>query len=316
MILAIRAVEDHSRLIGILPFYRTTYGFGAPLSFSYIRPLGSDPNVTEVQTALILPGEEGVTMVAAEQYFADRFCVWDLLNWGAFPDGSGPPRRLLGRPVSSDRHPPVEMFLVRPPGSWDAFCGTLTRNTREAIRKAHNALKRDGLAAEFQVVEDAKEILALLPRFFDLHKRRAELNAVVSHPNLFARDHHREFLMGIVAAIGADGMVRRFVLRVRGEIVALRLGFVIMDTLYFYNSGFDPAYGKYSVMTRLVIEAFKWAIESGLATINLSSGRDRSKLRWNPEVVYYRSYSHVRPRWRSRVAWVVINSLAADRRVP
>jgi CelD/BcsL family acetyltransferase involved in cellulose biosynthesis len=307
--LMVLTVHDRNHLIGVLPLYRSTYGLGSTMGFRYVRPLGSDPNLTEVRTALILPGKETVALEAIGRHFAEHLSSWDLLNWSSFPDRVAPSPLLPGRPVSTARHPPVEMFLVNLPGSWEAFVAPLTRNTKEAIRRAHNALKRDGLDAEFQVVSAPEEILELLPQFLDLHGRRADLAGAVNHPNVFRPDHHQEFLAAIVESMGASGMVRLFTLKVAGRIVAARLAFIVKDTLYLYYSGFDPSYGKYSVSTRLVVESIKWAIQSGIATINLSSGRDRSKTRWGPEVVCYRNYSHVGPRWRSRAAVALINKV-------
>jgi CelD/BcsL family acetyltransferase involved in cellulose biosynthesis len=305
--LMIMLVRDGSCVIGALPLYKTTYGFRLGLGLRYVRPIGSDPNITEVRTALMLPGRESATLGEIGRYFIETSGSWDLLNWSSFPMGLAPPPQ--PGLFTTVRQPPVEMFLRHLPASWDDFVGPLTRNTKESIRRAHNALKRDGLEADFCVLEKADEILALLPRFLDLHGRRADLGGVASHPNVFGEDRHRDFLAWVIQAMSVEGMVRLFALRVRGEIVALRLGFVINDTLYLYYSGFDPAYAKYSVTTRLVVEAFKWAMRSGIATVNLSSGRDRSKTRWAPEVVSYQNYWQVAPRWRSRTAFAIIKRL-------
>jgi CelD/BcsL family acetyltransferase involved in cellulose biosynthesis len=305
----IMLVRDGSSLIGALPLYKTTYGFGLGLGLRYVRPIGSDPNITEIRTALMLPGREVAALGALGRYLLENSASWDLLNWSSFPEGVQPPP-LPGR-ISTDGQPPVEMFLLHLPKSWEELVAPLTRNTKESIRRAHNALKRDGLEAEFEVHEKADEVMALLPRFLDLHARRANLCGAVSHPDVFRPDPHRQFLSAIVAA---GGMARLFTLSVGGEIVAMRLAFVINDTLYLYYSGFDPAYAKYSVTTRLVVEALKWAIGSGIGTVNFGSGRDRSKTRWGPEVVRYLNYFHMGPRWRSRVAFSVRDSLRLLRR--
>ena len=52
--------------------------------------------------------------------------------------------------------------------------------------------------------------------------------------------------------------------RSRGQIVAMRLGFVVDDSLYLYYSGYDPLWARYSVMTTTVAEALKYAIACGL----------------------------------------------------
>jgi hypothetical protein len=85
--------------------------------------------------------------------------------------------------------------------------------------------------------------------------------------------------------------------------VAARIGFVIGDSLYLYYSGFDPAWGKYSVMTTTVAEAIKYAIDQGLATVNLSPGTDVSKTRWGARVVPVQGAMQVRSSWRSQIAY-------------
>jgi hypothetical protein len=50
-----------------------------------------------------------------------------------------------------------------------------------------------------------------------------------------------------------------------------------------------------------VAEAIKWAIEKGLKTINLSTGRDQSKLRWRPTEVPLIEAQWVAPSWRGAV---------------
>ena len=302
--------DDRGRLAGLFPLYRTTYGFGAAAGFQFVRPLGSDAGVTELRAPLVARGWEAAAIAAFEQYFAARPAAWDFINGCSLPpELAAVKTRLPGRLASLNSHPPTEAFVLHLPDSWGAFAAPLKRNTKEAIRKAHNALKRDGLEPEFDVVQEPAAILALLPRFFDLHHRRAAVKGVVPHPDVFSRRDHRAFLAGVVAGMDAEGAARMFVLRVRGEIVALRCGFLINGALYLYYSGFDENYGKYSVMTRLVVEAIKWSIDAGVTTISLSTGRDNAKLRWSPDVVRYQNYCHVGPRWRSRAALAAIQML-------
>lgn len=81
----------------------------------------------------------------------------------------------------------------------------------------------------------------------------------------------------------------------------MRIGFVLGDSLYLYYSGYDPAFAKYSVMTTVVAEAIKHAIEEGFATVNLSTGRDVSKTRWGPDEVVFRQASIVSPSLRGEL---------------
>jgi hypothetical protein len=49
------------------------------------------------------------------------------------------------------------------------------------------------------------------------------------------------------------------------------------------------------VATTTVAEAMKYAIGEGLASVNLSTGKDRSKLRWRPEEIAFREALPVSP---------------------
>ena len=301
--LEILVVEDGERTVGILPFYETTYGALRAFGMRYVRPLGSDPNLTEVRTGLLLPGYERAVLAEAERYFARRAEKWDLLNWGSYPDPLTPSADVAGHWFSIDRHDPTEMFLVSLPDGWETFAGALKRNTKEAVRRAHNALKRDGRQVSFRCLESPQTIVPLLPKFFDLHHRRARLEDTVRHPDLFARRAHKRFLRGLVRSMGEQNLLKLFVLDVDGEVAAMRVGFTIGDTLYCYYSGFDPVFAKYSVATRLVVEMMRWAMGRGIATVNLSTGRDQSKLRWSPQVVQLQTYSQIGRRFRSRAAF-------------
>ncbi len=81
------------------------------------------------------------------------------------------------------------------------------------------------------------------------------------------------------------GELRLFEILVDGRIVATRIGFALGDELYLYFSGYDPAYGAYSIMTTLIAETLRWAHENGVAIVNLSSGVDRSKTRFRPQTI-------------------------------
>jgi hypothetical protein len=73
------------------------------------------------------------------------------------------------------------------------------------------------------------------------------------------------------------------------------------DSIYLYYSGFDPTWARHSVMTTTVAETFKYAIEHGFRTVNLSIGREQSKLRWRPRLVEFHSAIVHREVLKSRI---------------
>jgi CelD/BcsL family acetyltransferase involved in cellulose biosynthesis len=195
----------------------------------------------------------------------------------------------------------VDCFLPMA-GSWDAFQAALPKKTRKHLRKSQNDLRADNVDYRFRVTTSAEAAPASLRRFYELHAGRAALTDVVAHPNVFAEATARAFLDDYCAQMAGDGDLRVFEILVGAEIVATRLGFALGDELYLYFSGYEAAYGRYSIMTTLMAETLKWAHEQGVRLVNLSSGVDRSKTRFRPQTVTTEGYYTRGPGWRGGLA--------------
>src|SRR5260370_11985618 len=105
------------------------------------------------------------------------------------------------------------------------------------------------------------------------------MDPAVPHPDRFASRVCRNFLYEVCERLAARGAVRLFALKIGSSIVAMRLGFVARDSLYFYYSGFDPQWARYSVMTTTVPETIKYALAHGLQPVNLSPTPEASNTR-------------------------------------
>jgi CelD/BcsL family acetyltransferase involved in cellulose biosynthesis len=124
----------------------------------------------------------------------------------------------------------------------------------------------------------------------------------VPHPNRFASRISRDFLYEVCERFGKSGALRLFRLEIASQIVAMRIGIAVGDSLYLYYSGYDPAWARYSVMTTTVAEAIKYAIAHGFKTINLSPTKEVSKTRWGPREIQFPSAYQQGARLRSRLA--------------
>jgi CelD/BcsL family acetyltransferase involved in cellulose biosynthesis len=160
------------------------------------------------------------------------------------------------------------------------------------------------------------EVRAALARFLELHTLRANMPFGPGHPDRFTSRSLRAFLHGACERLALRDAVRLFQLRIAGEIVASRIGFVMGDSLYLYHSGFDPAWARYGVMTTMVAEVMQYAIASGLGTVNLSLVAEHSKIRWRPRRVDFYSALVHRDSLRSRLACGAYHMAISGRGVP
>jgi CelD/BcsL family acetyltransferase involved in cellulose biosynthesis len=283
--------------VAILPLVISRRRLG-PLRVVTISSLGADPAITEIRTPLIREGYEHLTAHAARESLRE-IGDWDWIHWCRL---SGAFTRALANGGDLHWEAPVSDFVLDLKPSWEEFRGGLKRNIRESLRHCYNSLARSGHSFEFEVIESARDVQRALPRFLELHRMRAGARRGVAHPDRFASPVSRRFLFAICEGLANQDAVKLFALKIGGETVAMRIGFVLEDALYLYYSGFDPTWWGYSVMTTTTAEAIKYAIGRGLSTVNLSPTRDVAKTRWGPRQVDYGSAYETNGSLRSRLA--------------
>ncbi|MGA2399828.1 MAG: GNAT family N-acetyltransferase [Steroidobacteraceae bacterium] len=290
--------DPSGRCVAILPFIQSSRRFG-PVRVTSLNMLGADPGITEISTPLVAAGYGALAVRAARDLFS-RLGEWDWIHWSGL---SGELRDALSGEERLSWSEPLSDLVLDLPPTWEEFRSLLKRNIRESLRHCYNSLRRAGHRFELQVIADPAGISPGLDRFLELHRMRAQLRNTVVHPDRFATRVSRDFLYEVCERLARRGVTRLFALRIGGEIVAMRIGFVVDDSLYLYYSGYDPRWARYSVMTTTMAEAIKYAIAAGLTSVGLSPTRDLAKTRWGPRQVDYASAYEIRDRLRSRCAY-------------
>lgn len=283
--------------VAIIPFIVSRRRVG-PLSFVFLRLVGTEMMLTEIRSPLVESGYEHL-VVRAVRDSLDAGLDWDWIHWTGIGGAFEQALRIGGR---LQPEPSTPYYVLDLPPTWGELRYALKRNIRESLRHCYNSLKRDGLQFELQVITERAGVRAALDRFLELHALRANLKNTVIHPNRFASPVEQGFLYAVCERLCESRALRLFCLRIGAETVAMRIGFVVGDSLYLYYSGYDPQWSGYSVMTTTVAEAIKYAIAHGLKTVNLSPGNDVSKTRWGPVELQYTSAYEQRDRLRSRLA--------------
>lgn len=283
--------------VAILPLIVSRRRIG-PIRIVSVGSLGADPAITEIRTPLIQRGYEHLMAHAARESLRE-VADWDWINWcgvtGEFANALSDGTNLVWEA-------PVSDFVLDLPPSWREFRSTLKRNIRESLRHCYNSLARSGHSHELEVIESPRDVQPALSRFVQLHRMRAACGRGVAHPDRFENPVCRDFLFTVCERLAHQGALKLFALKIGDETVAMRIGFVVGDSLYLYYSGFDPTWWSYSVMTTTMAEAIRYAIGRGLRTVNLSPARDLAKTRWGPRQVDYGSAYETEGSLRSRLA--------------
>jgi CelD/BcsL family acetyltransferase involved in cellulose biosynthesis len=300
--LRVKVVRKGDDVVGILPFMVTERPRVGPLRTRGVGLVGADEYVTEQRAPIVDPAcQREVAEAVANDLLADR--EWDWVSWDGVHRDSEFARALersLG--VRWGRCEVANILPLRP--SWAEFRAGLRRNIKESLRHCTNSLKRDGLSARLVVAVTPDEVAKALRTFFAMHTARSRMNLGVHHPDRFASEQARHFLEEVCRRLASPGrrVARVFTLEVDGKPVATRVGFVLPEGLYLYYSGFDPSFGKYSIMTTALAEIIKYAIDLRLPRVHLSMGLDVSKSRWGGAAPMVHQGVCVRPTWTSETA--------------
>jgi len=307
------AVRDRkNQLRAVVPMVLTQRPGSGPFCLRILQMVGADPNVTEISGPICAPEDHVEVVQTLLAYLHERRSEWDILSVSGINTDAITTLKDLIAPARCIRAKPDYWLLL--PGDWDSFRAGLGRNIKESLRKCYNSLKRDGHAFEFRVLRQTDEIIAALPEFFRLHAARAALSDTIEHRDVFSHPRAKAFLRACLQDAAALGNACVFQMWVGDTLVATRLGFRHDDQLYLYFSGYDPAWRQYSVMTTLLAETLKWAIASNFRLVNLSPGKDVSKLRWHPQETLFHETQFLSPTWRGNFFGATYLSLARSTR--
>ncbi len=300
--------DDQGTLVAVAPMMVSHRLCVGPLRMRELQFLGADANVTELRGVVCQPDDLPRVILALKEAMAEHQSEWDWVQWRGL--------RTMDEPVDWQRHitgfdqtASLANHYMTMPATWDEFKARLPRNVKESLRKCYNSLKRDGHEFEFRAVADAADVPAAVNRFMALHANRAQLTGTIDHVDSFAQPVAQRFLHDYAAEMAQQGQIRLFEMVIGGQVIASRMAMLLGDELYLYFSGYDPAWGRYSVMTTVLAEAFKWAIANGISIVNLSMGTDVSKMRWRPQTNYYTEGFQVVRSWRSAIAFDVTSRL-------
>jgi hypothetical protein len=274
------------RIAGIVPLFKTTIGLPGLPVFRYLRLLGADRNLTEWRSVICRDEDRKVLQalwIREATKFKFGFCFF---HFRGFTEEEMAEANLEQIGFVKMLMPRSENFILTLSDNWDTFKSGLKRNIKESLRHCYNSLKHADLKPSLAVIDDADVLRSKMQQFYRWHALRAKNINTVAHPDYFKKRQYRKFIDSLADELCPPGKMKLFELKLDGQPVAYRLGFINGDTLYLYFSAYDPGFSRFSVMTTLVAEMIKWAIGEKLKFVNLSFGRDNSKIRWGPAEFY------------------------------
>ena len=154
--------------------------------------------------------------------------------------------------------------------SWDEYLEQLDSKERHELRRKRRRLGRDHPDARFRraTIETLETDIG---SFVEMH-RQAE-----GHKGRFMGEEIAAFFKDIAHAFAERGWMRLDLLEVGDRPLAATFSFALDNTLYLYNSAYDPATARLSPGYVLVSHLIEEAIEEGLKQFDFLRGPERYK---------------------------------------
>jgi len=161
----------------------------------------------------------------------------------------------------------LEMDL---PDDWNDYLNMLDGKQRHEIRRKLRRLHKEA-EVKFLALGDAGEIAEQLDVFLKMFRESRPDKAAFMNPKM------ESFFRSMIQALSEEGVLRLFILRLNDTPAAAALCFDYEDTMYLYNSGYDPRYGELSVGLLCKVLSIKNSIEIGRKRYDFLKGAEPYK---------------------------------------
>ncbi len=171
-------------------------------------------------------------------------------------------------------------YFVRLPSKWEDYLAGLGKNERYNIGRRTRTLEREHNVAFRRLHQPGAELEKGVKEFFSLMTRRLTMRGrrLAAEEETSLRFHQE-----LAVRFAERGWMNLSLLEREGRMIAGLFAFEYDQKLFYYHSGFDPDWAKYSVGMVLLAKCIEDGIGRGLREFDFMRGRAEYKSKWNVE---------------------------------
>lgn len=269
-LLAVRTADN--RLTGVAPFFCNSDGDNQ----KRIEFIGGT-DLSDYLDFIVYQGQEPAFYEAVTGFLSAHQELWDVMDLHCLPAGS-PTLEGFRRTCEQngfrqtlsveDVCPRVEL-----PSSWDEFLTGMSQKNRHEIRRKTNKIQREAEDYRY-LITTAMCLSEDMESFMELHRKSDPTKMAFMNPKREA--FFREMALTFLQA----GWLELSFLEAGGNKLAGLLNFRYRDTVYVYNSGYDPEFGHWSPGWVLISHSIQDAIGRGVRNYDFLRGNESYKYRF------------------------------------
>ena len=271
--LFVLGARQGGELIGALPLTRTRYRH---LPFYQLRFLGAPHS--DYQAVIAASDERAACQRAFLQFLSENCEEWDFCDLADLPRRDAEAWAATA-PASLDVVQEHHRFCpaIALQGSWDQYLSSLSKNTRTNLGRRQRQIEKT-FKTELETVR-AGDVRPAMRELFELHNRRWKERRF-SGGGAFASAAVQAFHLEVAQSFAEKEILRLHRLRLDGVTRAAFYCFGMNGRVYYYLSGFDLEFSKYSLGNVMMGYAVKQAFSEGAKSFELLRGDETYKFSW------------------------------------
>lgn len=266
-----------NRLVGLFPAcIRARRHFFRSLSF-----FGSDHVCSDFMDCIALPEHAEKVWGIFADYICQVHNEWDVVELKDVLNTSPLISMLEYRPevnICTTGKKTLCPYMVLPE-SWQAYLGTLSKKMRWKVQYERRNLERH-YTVKIRQTESVEELAQLWPDMVRLHQQR---RTAKGDDGIFTSADFSRFLFAACERLLKAGSLRLSFLELNGENVAFILAMKTGTSTFYYQSGFNIDFSRYSVGSVLLGYVIENASNEGCTHFEFLRGDEKYKYEWASE---------------------------------
>ncbi|HTM11115.1 MAG TPA: GNAT family N-acetyltransferase [Verrucomicrobiae bacterium] len=273
--LFILTLHSGGKMIALAPFAAKPERFGIPPTLEF---LGSGAAGSDYLDLIVRNGSEREAIDELAEYLAERKLLLDLGQLRSSALARRLARTLGERSGYRSWEVPTDIcpYIELTGATWDSYLASLGASHRANFQRRLKQLRRD-FTFRFESAATEEQRRDFLAALIDLHRRRWRdkgRSEAFSTPDMVS--FHDELSQRALER----GWLRLFILSLDDLPAAALYGFHHHGRFYFFQSGLDPDYARYSTGLVAMGLTIRFALEEGAQEYDLLHGSETYKFLW------------------------------------